>query len=794
MRLLRAAALVPLLLAAPRAGAENVTRGSETGFIEVPTADALPERVAALHTELRFDRGDGGPSTFGPSPVGILFGLPLGFEGGLAAREGGMPGDPRPAPLTYSAVLKLRLVEPDGAVPGVAVDVVGDRLNFGGELASRLIATTGDLGGLRFGAIAGARAHGPRPISVSPVLGAGAALVFRDGAEAILEGTRSGSDLSLSAGLRWAIGTRTTSTASVTWLPGESGFRVGLGFAFATKRQKYVTPAKPTAPAAAPTTELTPKRPAFADPSPRFRLRIRSPALALGAPRHMQYSVFSAPVASAAAAAKPSGATAAVPTMENILEAQLRERETAAEARRRRLDSTSEALSQRESASAANKRRLDDRERDLAEREARLDERAKTLRARGPAAAAERQLESLEAQLAASERQLAAQAQGLLTPIDAAAGRERDLAARAEAERAEADRVAKQASQTSDRAAQFDMRGAVLAARLRELAAEESRLVARGERVDALDRQLSTREQLLDARQRRLDARSERLDLIDRRAAEESRPATPAKPPAATGAPAKDRPAFTMIVKSPAAIVKEQPGTGGGQKPETSAVHVGAAVEKAVAAATVLTFPTPSAQVSELDREALSNIAKLGANEGLEILVWARAKDPGLMAEATRRAEEIKQLLRRSANVAEGQVVTRITTRPGANGVDVVVSALRVQQSAKPTAAQSAPPTAELGVGETAKRQIREALQSHGSELEACIASAPRIESAEVVLKLTVDAQGVVTRAQVQEGPLATEALRACLGSVAKGWRFPRTGAEYGVDVPITVVAPGRTP
>jgi hypothetical protein len=249
-----------------------------------------------------------------------------------------------------------------------------------------------------------------------------------------------------------------------------------------------------------------------------------------------------------------------------------------------------------------------------------------------------------------------------------------------------------------------------------------------------------------------------------------------------------------MIVKSPAAILKEQPGAARTQKQEAAPVHVGTAVEKAVAAATVLSFPAPSTQISELDREALANIAKLGATEGLEILVWARAKDPNLMAEATRRAEEIKLLLRKSANVGENQVVTRITTRPGATGVDVVVSALRVQQSAKPAAVPSAPGAAELGVGETAKRQIREALQAHAGELEACIAGARRVESAEVVLKLTVDAGGVVIRAQVQEGPLATEELRACLGSAAKGWRFPTTGAEYVVDVPITVVASGRTP
>ncbi len=146
---------------------------------------------------------------------------------------------------------------------------------------------------------------------------------------------------------------------------------------------------------------------------------------------------------------------------------------------------------------------------------------------------------------------------------------------------------------------------------------------------------------------------------------------------------------FVMVVKSPTAIVKERAAVSAGPA-GSGAVQPGAAVEKAVAAATIVTFSSPSAELSELDRETIDNIAKLAAKERCELLIWARAKDPSLMGEAQRRATEIRTRVIAVAQLAEKQIVTRITTRPGAQGVDVVVSALR--DSAKPAAPAGPPP------------------------------------------------------------------------------------------------------
>ncbi|HUL57664.1 MAG TPA: AgmX/PglI C-terminal domain-containing protein, partial [Anaeromyxobacteraceae bacterium] len=392
--------------------------------------------------------------------------------------------------------------------------------------------------------------------------------------------------------------------------------------------------------------------------------------------------------------------------------------------------------------------------------------------------------------------------------------REREALARAQNEHTDYDRLAAQGNAARDRGTQLEWRKQAVGARQRQLAAEETRLVAKGERLDAMERQQRAREDQLDAWQRRLDTRSERLQLVERRAAEQGKPAEAAPAPAAGGVAAgaggsKDKAVFVMVVKSPTAIMKEQPPKPAGTAEVPAPLHPGVAVEKAVAAATVVYFPTPSAQLSELDREGLENIARLAAREGCEVLVWARAKDPGLMSEASRRSTEIKNLLLKAAPVADKQIVTRITTRPGAQGVDVVVSALRAQPAAAPVPvkadapagapapALARPPGQELGTGETARRQLREAVQAHQNDIERCIGTElarRRIQSADVLLKLVVGGDGVVRRAEISEGPLAVEEVRSCLGAVAKTWRFPQTGSEYVVDVPITVVAPGKKP
>ena len=211
-----------------------------------------------------------------------------------------------------------------------------------------------------------------------------------------------------------------------------------------------------------------------------------------------------------------------------------------------------------------------------------------------------------------------------------------------------------------------------------------------------------------------------------------------------------------------------------------------------MAAATVVAFPMPASTISELDRETIDNIARLAARENCEVLIWARAKDPSMMAEAQRRATDLRARAIASGPLPERQVVTRITTRPGAQGVDVVVSARR--ETAKPAAAHSAAGAQPLETGESGKRQIREAVQAAHPLIEGCVGDhlqAKKLQRAEGTLKLTISAQGRVRSARAIGADLGSDTLDACLASSPAKWQFPTADAEYVVDVPITIVQGG---
>jgi hypothetical protein len=206
--------------------------------------------------------------------------------------------------------------------------------------------------------------------------------------------------------------------------------------------------------------------------------------------------------------------------------------------------------------------------------------------------------------------------------------------------------------------------------------------------------------------------------------------------------------------------------------------------------------------LSELDRESIENIAKLAARENCELLVWARAKSPALMAEAQRRADAIKKLALGAAQLDAKRVVTRVTTRPGATGVDVVVSALREQgarpgQPAAPAGGAPAPGKASiqmLGSGETGKRQIRDAVLRAQPAIETCVGEQiqrKNLNRAEGVLKLTAAANGRIVLVKTSEGDLAGTEMESCLTESARTWQFPAAEGEYVVDVPITVIGGG---
>jgi hypothetical protein len=252
-----------------------------------------------------------------------------------------------------------------------------------------------------------------------------------------------------------------------------------------------------------------------------------------------------------------------------------------------------------------------------------------------------------------------------------------------------------------------------------------------------------------------------------------------------------------MVVKAPTAVFATGAALAAGAAAARDPARPGVAGDKSVAAATVVAFASPAAKLAELDREALDGIARLASRERCEVLVWARAKDPTLMNEANRRAEEIQALVIRLGNLPPHQVVTRITTRPGALGVDVVVSALREGGKARADAVDEAEQAASLGDGETARRQLRDAVVAVQPAIERCVTDQliRRGQSrAEGILKLNVSSDGRVTRASAGNGDLGGVDLEACLKPSLGAWKFPPAGSDYLVDVPITIVGAGAKP
>jgi hypothetical protein len=797
MRALPAALALALL--ASRASAQQFpTRGGETGILDVPDANVTGVAGGQLAAELRLDRRPGMRDDFGPLPLYAVAGLASRLDLGLTLRESGQPGDPTPARGLFGAALKLQLVRPRGFLPGAAVSTVFDKINERGVVGARL-AVSAALLPVRLALFAGGEADASGLGNGGATAGVAATLSLGRRVELAAEALTGPRGDNYGGALRW-LATSTSGVAiGANYFPKEDAYRFAVTLAFSSPAPRSRELPQPAGPIAAAQEEV-PVGPRFLDDRPRFRLKIpQSGVQGLAAAQRHQYAPYAPSTAVAAAPAKPAEAPGAVkaaaPSLEDLAEARLRDQESAAGARARRVTAAREQLEAREKALAAETFRLAERERELAAREMELDARERRTVVRGPPTQQQRQLETLEAQLAADAQKLSAIDRSYQPALDAARGREREAAAREDAARDEAARLSAAAAAATARAEHLELRKSALAARLRELAALEARLLAIGERIDASERQLRSRTDRLDTVARRLAARAERLDHLDKRAAEPPRPppgAPAAPPPTDAKAPAaKDKAVFVMVVKSPTAIVKER--AAGPSSPSGPVIQPGAAVEKAVAAAAVVMFPTPATQLSELDRETIDNIARLAAKEGCEVLIWARAKEPGLMAEAQRRAAEIKTRVMSVGQLDQGRIVTRITTRPGAQGVDVVVSALR--ETARPAAAPAATPAApKLLPGEGGKRQLREAVQAAQHLIETCVGehlTRGRKQRAEGVLKLSVSAEGRVTRAATGGGDLAGDELETCLGAAAAQWQFPSADAEYVVDVPITVVTGG---
>jgi len=803
VRALAPATLAALLLVAAPAGAASLfpARTGESGILDVPDAEVAPVGSGLLGAEFRLDAPKGQEVNLGALPLYVVGGVAQRLEAGLSVRKWGQPGDPVPERIQFGGALKYQLLPAGDRLLGLALDGTLDDLNGKGNpvLGSRLIASTPDDGHLRFAAFVGGEAGGARGL----VYGGALTVLHRSSLEAVLEGLQTPRGANLGAAIRWRLLPTTGMALGFNYLP-KDGYQVTLGFSFGPGPKEKVE--EPEAAAAPPAAAPAPEQPAYATDRPEFRLRLRTGELQTGDPRHTQYAPWAPPPAAGAGMpGRPPPKTATL-SLDDVLEAQAKEAEAQADARERRVRAAMEKLDGREKAAELEARRLDEREQDLRAREQALDARERKLPKSVPTQG-QRQLESQEAQLAVQERQLEAQERGFAPALDAAQGTEADAAARADLERQEVNRLAASVSSGASRAEQAELRKQAAAARGRQLTATEAVLVARGERLDQVERQLRTRGQKLDARQRRLDTRAERLDLLERRTqgAVAGPEAGQHAGEAAAAKGAKDKAVFVMVVKSPTAVLKEGAAAGaeagaGAAAGAAEAIHPGVAVEKAVAAATVITFASPTSQLSELDRETLDSIARVAAREHCELLVWARAKDPGLMAEAQRRANEIKSRAIEVGPLDPKQVVTRITTRPGAPGVDVVVSALRDKPAgaapggAAPALAPAAPTTPVTG--EAGRREIRDAVIAAQPSIEACVGqvlAANKLGRAEGTLKLTVSAQGRVLEVATGDGDLTGAELERCLTEAARAWKFPAAPSGYSVDVPITIIRGGAS-
>ncbi len=778
MRRAIASAVATILVPAAAWANPFPTRGGETGILDVPDAETLGLGAGLVAGEMRLDHRSGGPTDLGPLPLSLVFGLGSGLDLGFSLREWGRPGDPSPSPLLVSTALKLQVARPQGLVPGIAAEALLERFNWKPSGGFRLAASTAPVGRFRLAAFAGYELHGAGvPVASGFAGGLALELAHGNGFDTVVEGLAGPGGPELGAALRWAASPRAGAYAAATWIPDQSGWRLSVGFAL---RAPAPEPRRPAPPAPAPEAPKPPEAakpaaPVFRDERPRFRLRI--PVVRVpgdpGEPRHLQYAPF--------AAEAPGGAArgARPPTPEEAREARIAGLESQLDARERRLRSIEADLAARDRRLATQAAALDAAERGLAARESRLQEVERALpRGAPPAArvpeAREAKARALEADAGRRERELRgasaeagrreAQARAREVPLRDAVARDQALLARQKA-----------------KARQLELRARIAESRDRHLGATEARLAAGRERLDLLEKSLAARAERVDARQERLAAWEERLGI--------GRAGVPV-PSVRRRAGAK--PAMVLVVKPPTSIVKGKPAGPAAPGASRPALHPGVAVEKAVAAATVVYFPNPGQPMRELDREAVESIARLAAREGAEVLVWARAQNPGLMSEAARRAEELKILVAKAGPVPEERVVTRITTRPAAAGVDVVVSALREQgQAGGAAGAAEGPPV--LLEGETGKRQLREALLQYRPELESCVEAEMRrqgLASAEAVLRIGVDRKGRVSQLSTASAQLAGADLEQCLRAAAQGWQLPAADADYVVEVPMTLVGP----
>jgi len=775
------------------------TRQGESGILDVPDAETAPVGGGRIAAELRADKAPGLYSSVGPLPLSLVTGLGRRSEFGFSMREWGAPGDPRPSPALFGVAAKLRLSDGSGAMPALAVDFVGDRVNWNGVYASRLIASTGLVGRLRFAAYAGAEVHGLRPASIGPTAGLAATFLHRSDLQTALEVAAGPRGALVGGAFRWMIRPTAGVSLGLTWLPGESGFRVSLGLSLASApKTRGLAPEAASADRPASGQEKSaaaakPTGPVFTDDRPRFRMTVhQSGTPSETGPRHLQYAMVSD--AHRSASTNEPKKAAAVLDVDAQRDRELDSLAEQLEGRERRLRSADGALANRQDRLAADQERLKKRDQKLATQGSALDTRELEIRAPGKGTERELQLAEAEDQIRSTERELAVHARQALDAVGDAARREKAASAREEQLRPDASRPAEARTFSAKQAQQREARAQALTARDAHLGAVEARLALTRDRLEAFERQLKAEADRLDALERRLSVKQDRLLALERRAhgkPPEAPAAVAEAPAAATQRTTKAGPStIAMIVKPPTAPVFTGPSQAASAPPPTRADSG----DKTVLAAAFVALPVAGQALTPEDRDSVANIAKLVAREGGEVVVWARAQSSGLIEEASRRAEELKALAVAAGPLSATIVQTRVTIRPSTTGVDVVVSALRSERRAEPPPADGAN---KLQTGEAGKRQIRDAISQYRPEIGGCVEAelARRaIQRVDLVLKLKIDARGRIADVASERGEVSGAELDACLRRGSVSWRLPATDGEYAVEVPVTAVVSEARP
>jgi hypothetical protein len=130
-------------------------------------------------------------------------------------------------------------------------------------------------------------------------------------------------------------------------------------------------------------------------------------------------------------------------------------------------------------------------------------------------------------------------------------------------------------------------------------------------------------------------------------------------------------------------------------------------------------------------------------------------------------------------------------------GGDAAAPAAAPTAPSAPSSAPTSPPVAapRSGSGSVAMGSVtgassgaRSVLDAGLPALEACYATAlgeaPAL-AGEGTLRLTVGADGHVSRALFAGGEALASAMALCLGSAARGWAFPSSPAETRLEVPL---------